>query len=552
MNRVYFILVCAMALTACAGVRVNSDNRHVRGFDLTAAREAAKVADDNVKRLDTSYREEWRYNRRDKQHPPQLCLAMSGGGMRSAAFNIGILKGLHQAGMLDRVDVLSAVSGGSYAMSWYYLQQASTGAQPDELFDDNGRFQQYLSNNSNLAYADPDSALRWFNYVWVAGKWLPSWVAHIFANGLFDWRANLNPLRRTYENGIQRVFHLSPVSAYPERDGFVNKAGFLSTSVVDPDTAITFPDLRRIIEERKLPFFVINATVAIDDDPEHYAAEFAKAIYEFTPLWHGSDAFDRYFTEFPFSVSRAVALSGAAKDSATTPGVKRQLFDSMTNTDLGYFISNPGSKLSDAKNIAARVLPLPFYLAIPNYRDAAGTDIYLTDGGHSDNLATFSLVRRMCGEIIVVDAEHDPDFKFQALRRLKKRLFSEMGVGSDLPETLDPTQPVTKGAIGSFPVQFSSNPESRNIAVKYLKLSIDRKRLDEYSPAVQKYYREQENKATRYGRFPQESTVDINYSPGQFLAYRDLGADMVRMYLNPLPRTAHAPQGANVRQVAAP
>ena len=545
-----FILVCAMALTACSGVRVNPDNRHVRGFDLTAAKEAA-VASDNGKRLEESYREEWRFNRFDKERPPQLCLAMSGGGMRSAAFNIGVLKGLHQSGVLDRVDVLSSVSGGSYAMSWYYLQQASANAQADELFDDNGRFQQYLSNNSNLAYDDPESKLRWLNYVWVAGKWLPSWFAHIFANGLFDWRANLNPLRRTYENGIERVFHVSPISTDPERDGFVNRAGFLSTSAVDPDKAITFPGLREFIAQRKLPFFIINATVVIDDDPEHYGAEFAKAIYEFTPLRHGSDAFGKYFTEFPFGVSRAVALSGAAKDSSITPGVKRQLFDSLTNTDLGYSITNPDSEIGGAKHIAARVLPLPFYLAIPNYRDAAGTDIYLTDGGHSDNLATFSLVRRMCDEIIVVDAEHDPEFKFQGLRRLKKRLFSEMGVGSDLPETLDPAQPVRVGAIGSFPVETSGGRKERNIVVKYLKLSINPERLSEYSASVQQYYLKHGTQGSRDNRFPQQSTADINYNQGQFLAYRDLGTDMVRLHLEPLMRVTRAPDAAHHQHAAA-
>lgn len=543
------VLVGAIALTACVGVQVDPHSKHVRGFDLTAANER-KVARDNMARVGRSYREEWRYNRHDQNRPPQLCLAMSGGGMRSAAFNIGVLKGLHQTGVLDKVDVLSSVSGGGYALSWFYLQQASTDARPDELFDDNGRFQQYLSNNSNLAYDNPDdTGQRVLSYVGVVGKWIPSWFANIFANGLFDWHANLNPLRLTYENGIERVFHVSPVSTNPQQDGFVNKAGFWSTSAVDPDKEITFPRLRDFIAQRGLPFFVINTTVAIDDDPEHYGAEFGKTIYEFTPLRHGSDAFEEYFTEFPFSVSRAVALSGAAKDSATTPGAKRQLFDSMTNTDLGYFITNPNPQVSDSKRTWKHVLPLPLYLAIPNYRDAVGTDIYLTDGGHSDNLATFSLVRRMCGEIIVVDAEHDPKFEFQGLLRLKKHLLSEMGVGSDLPETLDPARPVTIGTIGSFPVQYSeTRRETRDIAVKYLKLSIDPNRIGQYSPTVREYYAQHGEHGAKNDRFPQQSTSDINYNSGQFLAYRDLGADMVRIYLAPLMRASRAPESANVRR----
>jgi len=525
------VFLCGFTLAGCATVEVDQKVRHVRGFDYTASREG-EVASGNPRLVEASYRHEWRFNH-NPNRPPRLCLAMSGGGMRSAAFNIGVLKGLHQAGILGQVDVMSSVSGGGYALSWYYLQQASTHATPDELFDENGRFQKYLSNHSSLAYEDPDSPWRWTSYVVAFGKWLPSWPAHFVSNIVFDWRANLNPLRRTYENGIERVFHLSPASTDVAKDGFVNKAAFWSSSTVDQDKEVTFPGLRHFIEERRLPFFVINTTVAIDDDPEHYGAEFNKVIYEFTPLQHGADAFGKHFSEFPFGVSRAVSISGAAKDSATTPGAARQLFDLTTNTDLGYYISNPHPEAGKSFRSWKRALPLPFYLAIPNYRDKVGTDIYLTDGGHSDNLATYSLVRRMCGEIIVVDAEHDPGFEFGGLKRLKKRLFAEMGVGFDIPETLDPAHPVRTGMIGSFPVQYPNELINRKIAVHYIKLSIDESRLNQYSPAVREYYERHGRNGDRDNRFPQQSTSDLNYNTGQFLAYRDLGADIVRLYLVP-------------------
>ncbi|HEX5754619.1 MAG TPA: patatin-like phospholipase family protein [Archangium sp.] len=44
-----------------------------------------------------------------------LCgLALSGGGMRSATFNLGLLQGLHQLGLLEMFDYLATVSGGGY------------------------------------------------------------------------------------------------------------------------------------------------------------------------------------------------------------------------------------------------------------------------------------------------------------------------------------------------------------------------------------------------------------------------------------------------------
>ncbi len=45
-------------------------------------------------------------------------LAFSGGGIRSATFNLGILQGLAQLGLLRKFDYLSTVSGGGYIGSW--------------------------------------------------------------------------------------------------------------------------------------------------------------------------------------------------------------------------------------------------------------------------------------------------------------------------------------------------------------------------------------------------------------------------------------------------
>ncbi|PYJ70325.1 MAG: hypothetical protein DME76_05935, partial [Verrucomicrobia bacterium] len=45
-------------------------------------------------------------------------LAFSGGGIRSATFNLGILQGLADLGILRFFDYLSTVSGGGYIGSW--------------------------------------------------------------------------------------------------------------------------------------------------------------------------------------------------------------------------------------------------------------------------------------------------------------------------------------------------------------------------------------------------------------------------------------------------
>ena len=60
-------------------------------------------------------------------------LALSGGGIRSATFSLGLLRGLAQQKLLNRFDVLSTVSGGGYVGSalgrLYVREQQSQAAQ---------------------------------------------------------------------------------------------------------------------------------------------------------------------------------------------------------------------------------------------------------------------------------------------------------------------------------------------------------------------------------------------------------------------------------------
>lgn len=49
----------------------------------------------------------------------RIGLALSGGGYRAAAYHIGTLRALNKLGILDKVDVISSVSGGSITAACY-------------------------------------------------------------------------------------------------------------------------------------------------------------------------------------------------------------------------------------------------------------------------------------------------------------------------------------------------------------------------------------------------------------------------------------------------
>lgn len=74
---------------------------------------------------------------RVKGRPPRMVgLALSGGGVRSATFNLGMLQALAAAGKLKAFDYLSTVSGGGYTGGWWsaWLARKARDGKPDDIF----------------------------------------------------------------------------------------------------------------------------------------------------------------------------------------------------------------------------------------------------------------------------------------------------------------------------------------------------------------------------------------------------------------------------------
>jgi len=534
--------------TGCA-LHLNND-RLAGGFRYSKGAEK-NLGEDNFALLAKKYQQEWRLNRSAKEAPPALGIAMSGGGMRSAAFNIGVLMGLYEGGVLDRLDIMSSVSGGGYALSWYYLQRYA-GASDAELFDPDGRFQRHLVENGRIITHSKNRLIRGGEYLVKAGANVFSLPFHWLANGLFDWNLNLAPYRVFYQNAIEREFHLTPSAS---GRGYENAGRFLGLTV-GVKKEVTFPAMRAFIEKAHLPSFVINTTARISDSMDHLNADFANSVFEFTPFAYGSDGFGYFERNFPIDIHTAVAVSGAAADSSIMPAKLGFAFSAI-NTDLGYSISNPNVPLDKA--LRHKVLPVPFYFFYRDNDDIRNPDIYLTDGGHSENLGAFALVRRMCKKIIIVDAEHDPDYRFLAYRKLKKHLAAELGVDFSLPaieqgllvkrlpvaeaasltedDTLTPelaaalglgkgavasydetarawmissdtgrlqarreggelklyrpydgSIPVMRGKISWFPLTQNGTPERVDLQVVYIKLSLDPSHLENYPRTVRDYF----------------------------------------------------------------
>ncbi|HEX8714201.1 MAG TPA: hypothetical protein VF706_01425, partial [Solirubrobacteraceae bacterium] len=118
--------------------------------------------------LFSGYRPEPLPSHQGPVEPPadgRIGICCSGGGIRSAAFNLGALQRLQAAGVLKRAAYLAAVSGGSYiAAAFAMVRKASIGATGDDSgagllleqppFHPGSPEEQYLRNRSD--YLAPD------------------------------------------------------------------------------------------------------------------------------------------------------------------------------------------------------------------------------------------------------------------------------------------------------------------------------------------------------------------------------------------------------------
>jgi hypothetical protein len=102
-----------------------------------------------------------------------LGVALEGGGSKAAPFDLGVLAGLSEVGLLqNRVGAISSISGGSYAASFYYnrlldkAEQQEGGSKmekPEDVGDYDSWFAScipdYFQSNFQLISARPDQAM---------------------------------------------------------------------------------------------------------------------------------------------------------------------------------------------------------------------------------------------------------------------------------------------------------------------------------------------------------------------------------------------------------
>ena len=278
------------------------------------------------------------------------------------------------------------------------------------------------------------------------------------------------------------------------------------------------------------PYHLINAAFNIQNSKAANKRGRNADFFLFSPNFIGSKTTGYVATRdveqvMPgLDLAAAMAVSGAAASSSMGAESIKPLTPTLAvlNIRLGYWLRNP---LQVAKK-GGRNLLANFYFLLEMFGllNEKRKSVYLTDGGHIENLGLYELLKRRCRVIIAIDAEADPEMAFGSLNTLERYALIDLGVRIDLPwqQIADESRaagtaidehgdaPKHNGphcAIGEI-----AYPLGRKGILIYIKASL----TGDENDCVFHYKK-------RFNGFPHETTLDQLFSEEQFEAYRALG-----------------------------
>jgi hypothetical protein len=133
--------------------------------------------------------------------------------------------------------------------------------------------------------------------------------------------------------------------------------------------------------------------------------------------------------------------------------------------------------------------------------------LYLSDGGHFDNMGLYELVRRECRYIVVCDAEEDGGMNFEGIAMSLRKCRTDFGVETDLD--LRAMRKAASGLSGVhcvvgtilYPNEDPQTPKRDRAKIVYLKST-----LTGSEPADLLSYR------LKHPAFPHDTTADQWFS----------------------------------------
>ena len=370
------------------------------------------------------------------------------------------------------------------------------------------------------------------NVLWPSLRWLVDFGGFVLLIALgagISWFVNVNrfSLHALYRNRLVRAFLGSArATANPRREP-------------DPFTGFDQADnLRMALMPTGRLLHVVNITLNVVSTKNLAWQERKAESFTVTPLAAGNQNVGYRPTAAygaqsgGITLGTAMAISGAAVSpnmgyhSSPLLGFLLMLF----NVRLGWWLGNPARRTYEREGPNFGIVPLLEELA--SQTTDQGRWVYLSDGGHFENLGIYEMVRRRCRVIVVCDAGCDPDCAFEDLGNAVRKIYIDQGVSIDF-ETLNlsarqtPPKSGSYCAVGRITYPGSSVPGW----LLYIKPGYHGN-----EPAHIRSY------AAAHDTFPHETTANQWFSESQFESYRGLGAHIAELICSGgqgVPATMH-------------
>ncbi|PYS02555.1 MAG: hypothetical protein DMG12_13875 [Acidobacteria bacterium] len=349
----------------------------------------------------------------------------------------------------------------------------------------------------------------------------------LFAGGLLGLFIDMNKftLHYYYRNRFSR--------AYLRASRNLKKDGKSTLNLfTDFDPADNFPMSEL---QGQLPLHVINIALNLTGSTKLEWQERKAESFTISPLhcgsyWLGYRKSEEYGGPVGgITLASAVAISGAAVSPdmgymMSSPVVR--LLMALFNIRLGRWMGNPGPQGDKTYRLHS-----PRHMIRPTIAEALGlTDerspyVYLSDGGHFENLGVYEMVMRRCRTIVVSDASTDPDYEFESLAQAIRKVRIDFGI----PIEFEKFSIIGRTTDGS-----GSYCALGKICYSHVDKGCPDGDLIYIKPALHgDEPRDIINYQHEFQTFPQDPISDQFFTESQFESYRALGQHIVSKLAGP-------------------
>ena len=274
---------------------------------------------------------------------------------------------------------------------------------------------------------------------------------------------------------------------------------------------------------------MINLTLNLVDGKNLAWQERKASSFVVSPMHAGCDYLGfrearDFGGERGISLGTAATISGAAVSPnmgySSSPLVTILL--TLFNVRLGWWLGNPGIAGQKTFRNASPSFSLKAVVSeAMGLTDDQSSYVYLSDGGHFDNLGLYEMVLRRCHLIVLSDAGADPDYIFEDLANAVRKIRIDFGI------------PIEFDAMPIFRKKAGADKDDDKDGCYCSVGRIVYSAVDQGAPdGVLVYF-----KPAAYGResrdivhymaknpaFPQEPTSEQFFGEAQFESYRRLG-----------------------------